>query len=681
MKRKIFFADLTHTAQGMNANTFPFGISCVVSYVKQKFQDQFDYQLFKFPDHLDQALTREMPWMLCFSNYSWNMELAYTFARLAKERSPSLITVFGGPNFPIEDGEKKGYLALRPGIDFNISLEGEIGLSELLLELSKRDFDVRDLKQSGIRIKNTDYLSEGRLVSGPSQRIHDVNELPSPYLTGVLDEFFKYPLQPMLETTRGCPFTCSFCADGLREKSKVTRYHAERVREEIHYIAQRIRNVDELIITDLNFAMYEEDIQTARVLAEVQEKFKWPLLISASAGKNKPHRTIEVARILNGTWNTGASVQSSDNEVLKAIKRSNISQDAYSQLIDFGNSLKGGRTHSEIILALPADTREKHYESLRYAIDHGVSGLRMFQAMLLRGTDMATLATREKYGLVSKFRTIPGSVGIYRIFNEDHPVAEIEEIIVANNTMSFEDYLDCRIMNLFVETFYNNAIFLEYFNLCKTFGISPFDCLVYMKNHTELYTEQMKKIIAEFLVQTSADLYDSYEETQNHILTPEMIGRYIGGELGINELLVHKALLFIAFADICGVLSVSVREVIREKGLLTLATEQYLDDLKTYVLCKKNGCVTEGDTEHRAWLNYDFEAVEGRDFKVDPNGLTRLNTPVEYRFYHSEDQQHHLKNQLYVYSQSPIGLGRLLQRSNLKLLYRTVERVMETENV
>ena len=69
------------------------------------------------------------------------------------------------------------------------------------------------------------------------------------------------------------------------------------------------------------------------------------------------------------------------------------------------------------------------------------------------------------------------------------------------------------------------------------------------------------------------------------------------------------------------------------------------------------------------------KVVEQAEFKLDPNTLERLPMAITYRFYHTEDQQQHLQNQLYLYSQSPIGLGRLLQRSNLKMLYRTIERV------
>jgi len=42
------------------------------------------------------------------------------------------------------------------------------------------------------------------------KRIKDLDEIPSPYLTGVLDKFFDGKLAPFIETNRGCPFTCSF---------------------------------------------------------------------------------------------------------------------------------------------------------------------------------------------------------------------------------------------------------------------------------------------------------------------------------------------------------------------------------------------------------------------------------------------------------------------------------------
>ena len=53
-KQKIYFADLSHTAQGISSPSFPLGISFVVSYAKQRFGHEYDFQLFKFPSRLSQ---------------------------------------------------------------------------------------------------------------------------------------------------------------------------------------------------------------------------------------------------------------------------------------------------------------------------------------------------------------------------------------------------------------------------------------------------------------------------------------------------------------------------------------------------------------------------------------------------------------------------------------------------
>ena len=109
---------------------------------------------------------------------------------------------------------------------------------------------------------------------------------------------------------------------------------------------------------------------------------------------------------------------------------------------------------------------------------------------------------------------------------------------------------------------------------------------------------------------------------------------------------------------------------VREKGLLTPAIKDYLAQLLRFTVLRKKDPFTNTDAVTSSAFTYDFQAVENAGYGIDPDDLPTFDTPTELYFFHDEDQRRHIANQLRIYSNTPVGLGRLIQRSNLKLMYR-----------
>ena len=433
MKHKVYFADLTHTGLGINANVFPLGVGLVAGYAAQELNGDIEVSIYKYPEELDQALRRETPQVLCMSNYAWNANLSYTFAKYVKRHHPEVVVIFGGPNFPIDRGLREAFLAARPVIDFYIKWDGEYAFTGLMRKLLDHDLDIGAMKSEGTLLDNTCYLAPHGYVEGPDHRVPDLTALPSPYLTGMFDKFFDSNLIPMMETTRGCPYSCTFCNDGYFVRNRVYRKSEDAIYEDLKYIASMSQNTlqTQLTISDLNFGMYKEDVVTAGMIRSTIEEYGWPERLITAMGKSHPERILEVVRIINeggkGVLKLQASFQSTDDEVLKQIKRKNLSVDDLLGMRDYRYEQMNENLEflTELILALPGDSVKTHYASLRDALDVlGMNNIDLHQLTLLKGSEMAdwaVLGTRPQDQFDVRHRVLVTCLGIYNILNDVVP--------------------------------------------------------------------------------------------------------------------------------------------------------------------------------------------------------------------------------------------------------------------
>ena len=135
MKTLITFADLTYTTKGTSSNAFPYAGAVVASYAKKKLGDEIETELFKYPEDFKNYVEKNNPKIICFTNYSWTLDISHEFAKKIKNKFPDTISVFGGPNYPDEANLQKDFLSSYPAIDFYIKGEGEIGFLNLLTVL------------------------------------------------------------------------------------------------------------------------------------------------------------------------------------------------------------------------------------------------------------------------------------------------------------------------------------------------------------------------------------------------------------------------------------------------------------------------------------------------------------------------------------------------------------------
>ena len=633
--------------------------------------DKVDIALFKYPHDLEAYLEKTTPKIACFSNYSWNIKLAYEHARRIKEKSPSTIIVFGGPNYPLEVDEQEDFLKAHPAIDFHVWFEGEQCFIALLNALFEVGLNTEKLKESRLQIPSCHYLDpQGKIVRGELfSRLTALDEIPSPYLAQLNDKFFDGVLIPMIQTNRGCPFTCTFCTEGQAVYNKVYRLSTARIGDDLRYIAERV-SVPDLLIVDSNFGMYLEDLETCRILSSLQEKYNWPKFIGVSSGKNQKERVLDAAAIVKGAMSLSASIQSADAEVLKNVSRRNISLE---QLVEVSKRAEvlGAKSYSEIILCLPGDTKEKHCHSVFSMIDAGVDFLRMYQLMMLPGSNLAGRVSRKQYGMVTRYRVLPRCFGYYKPYGETVPVAEIEEICVANNTMSYKDYLECRKLNLTVECFYNSGIFQELNQLLHQKDIPTSTFIRKVHERITIDPGPLKDLYEGFLRETDGALYESSEELEEFLKQPGVVDRYISEELGNNELFKYRALAFFEhMKDLHKIAFDTAKELLTQKDALGEALNDYLNELSELSLLRKQQLLSF-ETVIRKSFHFDFPALAACAFADNPLEYWRPEG-VWIEIGHNDLQQKIIPQYIRQYGLSVTGLGRILLRSHLKKLYRQV---------
>ncbi len=673
---KILMGDMLYSGDGVGNRMCPMPVGFVAAFLEKRLGSAVDVRLFKRPDDLIEAADQETPDMIALSNYSWTHSLSSSLLKSFKEKNPNLVTVMGGPNYPREMAKQQEFFHRNDGVDFHVYMEGEQGFLSLTERLIEAEGDLVRAQQGavpGVHFldRKTDSLVAGHFFD----RLIELDEIPSPYLTGLMDPFLEMGLQPMIQTNRGCPFTCTFCVEGQAYHTKVRRFSLDRITAELEYIAERVTPEWSLSITDSNFGMYEQDIDTCKVLRRLQDEYSWPFDIVVSSGKNRVDRVTECARLTRGALSISLQVQSMDDEVLKNIRRQNISVDGLKKAVENTQELsKTTRAFSAVIVPLPGETLDSHISGLKELVDMDMDYVCPFQLILLDDTEMSGSESREKFQMVSKWRPVPNYYGKFG----DVKALELEEICVANSTFSYGDYLEARGLHFMMQCFHSDDAMLEIRRYLSLFGISPFDWIRTAQLEMPSAPESVRKVYNDFIEATGNELWDTREEATAFFRDGDNIDLFVTGDMGDNVLFKFRAICMTgAFRDYLDygieIATNMALEGVPESDIARIREE--ISEIGRYIYHKRRLPLDPVEIQSMAEEHFlhDLTAWE-TDGHVRPVKEYRRNEPVAVTFGYDEMQTSKL---LYAYEQlgtSMQGVGQIVRKHNPLYFVRETAR-------
>ncbi len=316
-----------------------------------------------------------------FSCYGWNYLKSQYLCKKIKEMIPNVFIFFGGPEVGPRSIE---VLEETPTLQLVARGEGEITFVEILkCILENRGF--KDVKGVTYRDDdNTIKVNEDRPV------MEDLDNIASPYIYNTLE--LQYCDELVIETVRGCPFSCSYCFYGGGQK-KMRYFSLDRVKEEFEIVKMLGGPRQcEFIDPTFNFPSRLEEIY--KIIMEINRDKYFSFRIEVNP-QFVTKEQIQMFKDMN-VKQIEVGIQSTNEEELKMINRT-MNKSKVSRTIKLLKD-SGIETNFDLIMGLPKQTVNSFKNSFQYLIDQGVGDrVSSFLLQVLPGTDLCKRA--EELGL------------------------------------------------------------------------------------------------------------------------------------------------------------------------------------------------------------------------------------------------------------------------------------------
>ena len=291
---------------------------------------------------------------------------------LIKSIDKSIATIAGGPHptsLPIKTLEE------NQDIDIVVVGEGEKTVIELARKIEKNE-DISTV--DGIA-----YRKEAEIkITKQREMIQDLDWLPFPARHLLKQDVYVWsvpkkgivPVTP-IETTRGCPFKCSFCSQIVVFGNKIRERSVDNVINEIKEIKDRYK-ITHLVFYDDTLGLNKK--RTIELCNRIIDE-KLGITFEGMTRVNCIDEELIIKMKQAGLNRLSFGVESGNQDILNAIKKGiNLEQirNAY-ELVD----KHGIETRMSIIFGLPFETKETIRKTIKF-----MKSLKCYQAYVNIGT-------------------------------------------------------------------------------------------------------------------------------------------------------------------------------------------------------------------------------------------------------------------------------------------------------
>jgi hypothetical protein len=324
-----------------------------------------------------------------FSCYTWNVAEFLDMIRTISATEPRALVTAGGPH--VQRGEDFLY---DDGIDVIVLGEGEETFTELLDAGSRAEWP---------SIRGLTFLSEDGSVQRTETRPRStqLDQFPSALDVIALRDEDGKPLykQAAYETSRGCPYRCSFCEWGTGAiGTKMYQFSLERIRRDCEQLIAG--GIEDIWLCDSNFGALREDLEKAQIIVELRERTGFPNSFATSWSKNHNKRVHEIVRLMHKhglLYHYHLALQTLTPKALELSHRTNMRANDYEPIVKV-LAAEGVPVAAELIWPLPGDNLADFERNL----DHILTvfpNVNIFGYTLLPGTEFHD--RREELELVT----------------------------------------------------------------------------------------------------------------------------------------------------------------------------------------------------------------------------------------------------------------------------------------